>query len=128
MGILTGGYILSGSPRAAQALAGPQVALVPLSLRVTSTPLSVTDYTRQHGPQPVKIELPPAEIARICQTYRIREMGLFGSVARGEANLGNRAIHGYPRGGTLLSQLPSNQPLAIFLLHKTAAQTSFLQN
>ncbi len=38
------------------------------------------------GSQPVKIEMPPAEIARICQTYQIREMGLFGSVARGEAN------------------------------------------
>ena len=39
------------------------------------------------GTQPVKIDLPPAEIARICQTYRIREMGLFGSVARGQASL-----------------------------------------
>ncbi len=38
------------------------------------------------GVPPNKFDLPLSEIARICQYYQIREMGLFGSVARGEAD------------------------------------------
>jgi predicted nucleotidyltransferase len=30
------------------------------------------------------IELPDAEIAEICQRYRVRELSVFGSAARGE--------------------------------------------
>lgn len=41
---------------------------------------------------------------------------------------GNRAIHGHARGGTILSQVPSNQPLGDLLLHKITTQTHFLQN
>ena len=50
------------------------------------------------------------------------------AIQRNRAIRRNRAIHGVPRGGTFFPQIPSNQPLADFLLHKTTARTHFLQD